>query len=295
MVSGTILFFVIQKIEWNQLLIFFKQGNLVFLFLGVLFGIIFNLVKFLKWYLLIITGNNKHSYWDAAKSYMIGNTLGIITPMRAGDLARSLYFSLENRPRVIGLTIIDRVTDLIAVFFFSIAGGFVLINNGLGTLLVLITIASFSIIFSSAMYTFLQGALPRNNIGEKLKKILTMFPLLSTKTVVISLIISFISFSFIILQFYSIITAFEKTRLISVYLATPLITLSTLIPVTFMGLGVREGLSVYLFSKLGISKATGFSVAFLGFFINNVTTSLIGLVLLSKVNLSGKNLSNKAV
>ena len=135
LISAILIYFIMKKVDLTKLNAPLKQGSIGNLFSGVIIGIIFNLVKFFKWHWLIQTMNINKTYWDSAKSYMIGNALGIITPMRAGDLGRSLYYNPKDRPGIMGFTIIDRLLDLIAVVFFCIAGGFILFNMNFGIIL----------------------------------------------------------------------------------------------------------------------------------------------------------------
>lgn len=288
-VSGILLYLIFRKIDCSQLTVSFKQANFFNFFLGIIFGLVFNLVKFMKWRNLIRTGSHKCSYWDGAKSYMIGNALGIITPMRAGDLGRALYFPTQDRPKIIGLTIIDRLMDLAAVLVLCIAGGFLLINTHFGILVSAAFAVSLLILYSPV---FLSNIVAKNSsnyfLKEKLRNLFDILKILDLRTISISLFLSLMAFILTVFEFYYIVGAFEKSSLIMVFLATPLITLSALLPITFMGLGVREGLSVYLFSMFGVANATGFSAAFLGFVINNVSISLIGIIYLSKIRLTYK-------
>ena len=121
-VSGILLYFIFKQIEWTQVVNSVKSGSPIQLIIGVLLGCGFNIVKFIKWHYLIKTEGHDYSFVDGVKSYVIGNCLGMVTPMRAGDLGRALYFNNNERPRIMGLTIIDRFIELVAVLILSIAG-----------------------------------------------------------------------------------------------------------------------------------------------------------------------------
>lgn len=276
-----------KKIDLTRFAASINQGDFVHLFIGVLLGVVFNLVKFLKWHRLIQGSHFVARYWESAKSYMIGNALGIITPMRAGDLGRALYFKSQDRARIMGYTIIDRLLDLTAVICFSVAGGVVLINGTFGCALAMLCILAFVIVYSPMQIRRLpKKVLSSTFLYEKLGKLVHALDDLDMRLITGLFVLSFLSFFLIILQFYFVISAFENTVFLTVYLATPLVTLSSLIPISFMGLGVREGLSVYLFSMMGISPETAFSTAFLCFVINNVSTSSLGAIYLSTINSS---------
>ena len=290
LVSGVLLYLIVLKIDWSQFASTVKKGNILYLSYGMLFGVIFNMIKFLRWHNLIKTENSVYTFWDASKSYMLGNSLGLVTPLRAGDLGRALYFIKDERPKIMGLTIIDRIMDITAVLTLSIGGSFYLINRGFGILVVLLAILSICVLYShKLLWIFLKKIIGDGPIWQKVGKLIDMLKNLDPKTVSTALILSFLAFISVLFQFYYLVSAFEGTTLLAVCLVTPLITLSSIIPVSFMGLGVREGISIVLFSAFGITGATALSVAFLGFAMNNVFISIIGIVFLSESFLVKKN------
>ncbi len=286
-VSGGLLYLIMLKINWMQFTVSIKGGNFLYLTYGMILGIIFNMIKFLRWRNLIRTENSMHSYWDASKSYMLGNCLGLVTPLRAGDLSRALYFAKEDRTRIMGLTIIDRIMDIAAVLIMSIAGSFYLINKGFGLLVILFAIFSLFFLYCNEyLRIFLKRIIPNGTMWDKIGKLMDMLKNFDAKTISYALILSVLAFVLVLFQFYYLVSAFEPATFNSIFLVTPLITLSSIIPVSFMGLGVREGISIILFSAFGISGATALSVAFLGFVMNNVLISIIGIYFLSKVDFS---------
>jgi len=285
-ISGVLLYLISLEIDWNQLTVSFKQADLLNFSLGVLFGVLFNTIKFLKWKTLINNGGCSWSYWDSAKSYMVGNALGIVTPMRAGDLGRAFYFPSSDRAQIIGLTVIDRIMDLAAVLVLCIGGSFLLINKVFGLLILGIGVIILVLLFSPPFFSKIFAKFETDRtIFHKLIGMISILKDLRISAITISLFLSFLAFILIIFQFYYIVSSFESSSFLAVYLATPLITLSSLVPVTFLGLGVREGISVYLFSMLGITAATGFSTAFLGFIINNISISLLGVFFLLRLKI----------
>lgn len=292
LVSGILLYLIISKMDWQQLTYSLKHANLFYITMGLLFGLGFNIIKFVKWHTLIKSGNNKHSYWDGAKSYMIGNALGLVTPMRAGDIGRALYFLPADRPRIIGLTIMDRLVDLIAVLVLSIGGSFILINSGFGVLVIILSTFSLFIVYGGdSICKKLLAIMPDTNATEKVGKCLRSLSDLDFKEITVALFLAFLAFILIIFEFYCLVTAFEDIALPSIYLVTPLITLSTILPISLMGLGVREGLSIYFLAIFGVSAPAALSAAFLFFLINNVSISIIGVLYLGKVEVTARKVS----
>jgi uncharacterized protein (TIRG00374 family) len=217
---------------------------------------------------------------------MIGNALGLVTPMRAGDLGRALYFSKGDRPKIVALTVMDRLIDLTIVFILAVLGSLIVINTFFGLFIILLSLISIFILYYPAwILNIFIRITPVSYVREKLVRLLDMVEILSRRRTLIALILSLTAFLTIIIEFYYLISAFSKVGWIPICLVTPLITLSTIIPVSIMGLGVREGLSIALFSLFGVSANAALSAAFLLFLINNVSISIIGVHFFSKTNL----------
>ncbi len=282
-VSAVCVYLIVLKVEWGKLVRDVRAGDMRYLLAAAGVGAVFNLMKFAKWHVLIRAGGRPYSFWHAARSYMAGNALGIVTPMRVGDLGRALCFASHDRPRIVALTVLDRVLDLAAVVVLSVAGSAVLIGTAFSATLALTGLVSLAMLcFPGTFLRAIAARVHHGTTGAALGRLARAATALSSPLMLTSLALSFAAFALTILEFYFMVSAFENVPLSTTALVTPLITLSALLPVTFMGLGVREGLSMYLFSILHVSAPAALSAAFLGFLFNNVSISLIGVVFLTR-------------
>ncbi len=64
-----------------------------------------------------------------------------------------------------------------------------------------------------------------------------------------------------------------------VVLYFPVITLSTILPITIGGLGVREGTAIYFLKRYQIPEAVAFNTFFTHFVIANVLAGLLGAII----------------
>ncbi len=280
-VSAVLVWILFRKIDWSQFAIPQRSMNAGLLFCGVLGGIAFNLIKFLKWQALITAGCFRHSYWDAAKSYMIGNSLGLATPLRVGEFGRALYFLQSERPRIMSLTVIDRAMELVVVLMLAVAGVFVLLNRTVAVVIACSASAGLVVMFCTRkLEAAARKMANRGGMWGKTGQYLVLLGSVDARTTSIALALSMAAFVAVILQLYFLVAAFESVNVGSVFLAGPLITLSSIMPVSFMGLGVREGISAVLFSGFGVSAPTAVAAAFLLFLINNVIMGLVGVFFL---------------
>jgi uncharacterized membrane protein YbhN (UPF0104 family) len=283
-ISAALLGIVCLKVDWGQFSMPKGIGRSYYLIYGVIGGIVFNLIKFLKWQNLLLGGIEHSSYWDAAKSYMIGNSLGLATPLRVGELGRALYFEKTDRPRILSLTVVDRLIELMVVMLLAVAGIFILVNKSAA---IFVALLSFGGIFAmygiGHFYPVLLKIAPAIERWDRLGKYLRMLGSVDSRKISVNLVLSFLAFVSVILQLYCLISAFETLNVTSAFLAGPLITISSIMPVSFMGLGVREGISVILFANFGISGAIAVAAAFLLFVINNLLVGAIGIVFVWRV------------
>jgi uncharacterized membrane protein YbhN (UPF0104 family) len=198
--------------------------------------------------------------------------------MRIGEVGRALYFPKDDRPMIISLTVIDRVLELLVVLLLAVAGIFFLISKPLAGL-----VGLGAVLGTAAMFCIRYTQTLANRIGrhsgklDKVRKYLGMLSSVDRRTMSIALALSALAFIAVFGELYFLVAAFESAPLASAFLAGPLITLSSIMPVSFMGLGVREGVSVFVFAGFGVSGPTAVAAAFLLFIINNVLFGLIGI------------------
>lgn len=280
-VSVALLGVVCWKVDWSQFSMPERNGRTYFLLYGLMGGIAFNLIKFWKWQNLIQGGSGRNSYWDAAKSYMIGNSLGLATPLRVGELGRALYFANSERPRIVSLTVVDRAIELMAVMLLAVAGTFFLVSRSMAVIVLVLSLAGILAMYGMGhFYSLARRMAPAIERWDKLSRFLRMLSSVDGRKISVNLVLSLLAFIAVILQLYFLIAAFDTVTVASVFLAGPLITISSIMPVSFMGLGVREGISAILFANFGVSGSAAVAAAFLLFVINNLLIGLAGFVFL---------------
>jgi hypothetical protein len=115
--------------------------------------------------------------------------------------------------------------------------------------------------------------LPKYNYVERLVETVHRYP---WPTLLQSLLITFpFTLSLIFIQ-YSIARALLVRLPLSVFsLFVPIISLINLLPISFNGLGVREGMYQFLFVPLGVSQASALAMS-LAFYFLRFSAGLIG-------------------
>lgn len=249
---------------------------------GIAIGVTFNLLKFVKWHYLLNARGVPTTFFDAFASYAVGNSVGIATPGRAGELARALYFSPERRKPVWGLIVYDRVLDVAASALLAIPGAFFLTGNLLfglcvtGLALMLLVLS-----FHSGWLSWVWSVVRRKQDDR-----FVLHDMVSRPQALYAFALSLVAFSLILVEMYCFIQAFESITLLGSTLAMPLVIISNLIPITVFGLGVREGVAQWSFGYFHIDKEVAGSCAFLIFVVNTLLLAIVGILFIGKLRIA---------
>lgn len=281
--SFILLYLIVRKLGISQLVGKLSEGEIDYLFAGISLGLICNAIKLFKWSYLV-NSTIKSSFWDNFKSYTLGNSFGLVTPLRAGELGRALYYQKEHSSYIVGLTIFDRGLDVTAVLVLSVAGSFALFGPAFGSVITLSAVfATVSLFKSNFILEIIRRMLPDRLRKARVIEFLNSLDRLDISYVSISLGLSLLAFMLSIIELYFLILAFEKVTITAVFLSIPMMSLSNVLPISIMGLGVREGVAFYLLSQFGVSGYASVSAAFLSFIVNNLLLGITGVFFISKI------------
>lgn len=285
-VSFILLYLILDKLGVAQLVKNIVEGKLEFLCLGLLIGLLCNIIKIAKWSYL--TGSvHKYSFWVGFQSYTLGFCFGLLTPLRAGELGRALFYSKEYFPQIISLTVLDRGLDIIAVMILSIAGSFLLIGNLFGIVIILSVVILIVFLYRFNVFVnILKKILPSKWLRKSILDFINHTANLNKKYISFSMGLSLLAFTLSVIELYFFVYAFDDVSMKAVALSIPLMSLSNLLPISIMGIGVREGVAFILLSKFNVSGYASVSAAFLSFVVNNLLLSAIGALFVSKISFS---------
>jgi uncharacterized membrane protein YbhN (UPF0104 family) len=277
-------------VDWDSILIAFASADLFLIILSFAVGSINLLFQFLKWKIIC------NGYLEVTKNKVILSSLfygfaaGLLTPMRLGEyVGRALPIKERRKRSVILATGIDKFFFIAAVFVIGVLpawkyfGGFM--SKIEFNLLYLLPLVIAFLIAASILLLKNRG---KNSGSEKftalsdpLKNISLIKKLKPGILIKISLISIFL-YLLLIVQFGLLLSAFFETDSLFDYILLGNIILfskTILSPLSLFDFGLREGLTVYYSSLLGLSTAAAFNASLLLFFINLVIPSLIGLFL----------------
>ena len=233
----------------------------------------FVLLKAFKWHQLLKTNQPQTTYTPALRSFLIGIGASLFTPARAGELARVACFP-KRRLEVFTLVIVDKFIDmsaLLGVFLLSLMllapwPGLVGIF-GLGCLWLLIY-TGFSLTKSAKWIS------QKSWLAERIR-LLRQLP---RRLIAFNACFACACLGLMALQFYLLLSSLKPVGW-QVGLTLPIILVVSSLPISIMGLGLREGTAALLLNRYGVPIEAAVAAAFSLFVINALLPGLVGLAL----------------
>ena len=295
-IAAGLLLFIIRKINPEAIFSAVSAADYNLIILSFALSFLNLYLQYLKWETVCGNFLNISNKKKIFISLFHGFAAGIFTPARIGEyFSRGLVLKDKSVFQIAAATFIDKFFPLLPVAFFGgISFIFYLkyyfqfpffISSLLFFSAVIITYFLLSQIFKGK---FLKIIPDKIRLNKKFERILSNIEQLDKLNFRFILKMSFISIAFYfcyLLQFAILISAFSHSFKFIQYLWNGSLVMfsKSIIPQISIGeLGIREGFSVYFFSKIGETAATAFNASFFLFLINLVFPSLLGLILLYK-------------
>jgi hypothetical protein len=225
-----------------------------------------------------------------------GFPAGIFTPARLGEFfGRGLVFPDRPVIQIVSAAFIDKFFSLLVVSFCGVVSSVFFLNYFFYISYYKTTIVI--LLITSAAACLLYNLVKRkglNIIPEKIrqrqlyKKIIIIFKELKNLDHKFSLRMIFLSSGFYLcylIQFALLISAFSHHFSLfgNLWTGSVIMFTKTFIPQISIGeLGIRETVSIYFFTKMGLTSAAAFNASIFLFLINLVFPSVIGSLLLNK-------------
>ena len=290
-----LLIALVLYIDVNALRQSILRANGLYVSIGTVLVVANIGMQFLRWRYLLKLIANDISNKDVFSSLMIGYSAGFFTPGQVGEHGGRMV-TLSSLPaiQILAVSIIDKIYILAITIIAGAIGAwlyFILYLPHYWTplLTVLVITVVFSFLFVVLYPDFLKTIL--RAVLHKLRKYKAVSAFLFVKDVFhrrqarVLLLLTFIFYGIIILQYHFFVLAFEPVSLSVSALCTSniLFIKSAILPISFGDLGVRESTAIFFFSRAGISAASAFNASLCVFFTNICFPSLIGSLLIFRI------------
>lgn len=234
-----------------------------------------------KWLALLRPIGIRMPLATALKIFLIGTFYGSVTPGRAGEISRSFYLD-DKKSRTIPTIIIDRVTDIVCLLAMSVLSLLAFFKDSW-----LVIIVALLVVFFGACSVAL---LDRRAVS----RLFRLFRIadedtedyLSTVRAIAgdrrALAAAFtLTLAYYVLNmaaFWLVLRSLSPAIDPLMALTLPVIIILGNIPVSISGLGVRELVSVSVFSSFGQGAAYGFSASFVLYLLTSLAPGLVGSI-----------------
>lgn len=294
-IISTLLFAIlISQINFQEFNNLIQKVNLIQL-LTILLGISFivTVIKIIRWKILLNISGEKAGLKLLTKSTIASIPFAVMTPARIGELTNALFLEKKvKKTNSIITLLIAKGADMIIQVLLAVIFYFLLLQKilppGYGNFILILLIGT----IISGIF-LLNKKLLKKVIRKPLKKVLNKIlkrkvnlkknynkitNIIFNKKMLIVLLLTVISW---ILHFYLIKILFsllgENVPLTYIIALMPIASLTSMIPISLAGLGIREATAVYLFSLIGIKPEITFTTQ-IALLLKTFTFSIIGLI-----------------
>jgi uncharacterized protein (TIRG00374 family) len=286
---------VIQRIEWQQVVVQLLSANLALILLGAigLFGIYW-LISVWRWQVLLKALNIQYTFSQAFQLYLIGGFAGFVVSDGLGAFARGLYAERDGFSVASSMTsvFLDKLAELIGLAAFSLLGIFifpaVIEADWLLWALVLAVLASFGLLwlFRSSLGSWASRQLDRilskglqsggiDSVSSVYNRVRAITWQAWTLVAVFTLLIRLTHYGAVYVLARSIGIDLSY---ISIAAIMSLVGAAVVLPVSVAGgIGVREGMLVGLFALLDQPVEQGLSLGLL-ILLTSMSWRMIGMI-----------------
>ena len=246
---------------------------------GSLFGALFcfGVLLFLrayKWHGLMGAagfGNFRQSM----RSIFGGFALGLITPGRLGELGRCVFVRHHERAQVALLTVLDRLLDFWALLTMVGISLFLLASRPAAVFGVAVWLALLPVVMGFPALVSHLSTLARKSrhFRGHFTEAAEGMPLISMPRFAI---LALCAMGVELASFFFLLRAFSPTRFTTALATYPYIVLAGDLPVSFSGVGVREGAAALLLSPYAVSSGAAVDASLLWFLFAILLPAALG-------------------
>ena len=267
------------RIPFSDLRAAFRGLTLESLFPAIFSVFVLVVLRAYKWHCLLTTAGN-FRLQQSLRTLFGGFGLGLMTPGRIGELGRCLFVRKHERTQVALLTLIDRCLDFWALLTLVGASLFLLVAHPAAIFGVAIWLAIFPMVLGFPgllAHLSLVAHRSRQFNGQLNEVASSLPPLQMLKFAIMSLGAMWVELS----SFFLLLRAFSPTGFASAVATYPYIVLAGDLPISFSGVGVREGVAAVLLSPYSVPSGAAVGAALLWFLFGILFPAVLGIAWLA--------------
>jgi len=288
-IVGVLIFvYILFSIDLNAILHTLYHANLKYILLASLLIIVVTILKSLRWQLLLRVQGIDYSLRDCFIMYYIALYIGTVTPGRVGEFTKVLFLKKDGHSMSKSMfsVFMDRIFDIVLLSVASFVSIFAFItffdNIDIFSLIINLLLI-FAILFILINKMFILSIIKFAHVIPYFKKyaeflekqmieFIQEFEKLNLHNIVLTFVITIIAWIIYYVLVYSLALAIDiKISFLYLIACISFSAIITLLPISISGIGTRDAILIFLFSKVGLSgeSAVAFSIMILGVYVFN--------------------------
>lgn len=264
----------------------FREINF-YLFLAALAGSpLVVLASSRKWMEIIRHEAVGITYPEAVASFLGGLSLGVLTPGRVGEFGKVGLIRQGRLAALAGIALLDRVIDLKVVLALGVVGSTTFFGVFPALVVAAAALTGTAVVFHAPLrLAILNIVLVMSPWKDRIREVIEALSAIPAATFLRCVGLRAIACLIDVCQYYLLINSFSHIGLLDVLVVYPAVILTNILPLTIGGLGVREGMSMYVLSYYQVPPEAAASASLLLFAINTLLPALIGATLIPRLML----------
>ena len=251
-----ILVALVYYIGTNNIISSIKSIKLYFFPIIVLFYFLFLLVSTLSIFVLL---ENQVSFFRLFKYYCISWVYGLILPGRIGEFSIIYFLKKEGIPPTSSfvVSLLDKFITLLFFIFITLIGSFLFFSTNqaiyVGILLISVLLCGI-LLPRTKIFLFFIPKKYKPFFHQYFEEYTSFFKKHNRKKVYYNILLTFVRWMLNSLLIFLIFLSFGiSINIFYILIINTMTALISLVPITANGIGIRQSMGVYLFSKIDVT------------------------------------------
>jgi uncharacterized membrane protein YbhN (UPF0104 family) len=282
------LAFILSTIGLQKVIDLARQANPALLLAAFLLFVVGTVARAVRWMALLRALNIQAPLRRLVELYFVGTFFNLFLPSGfGGDAVRVLELAQEAQATAaLGTVIVDRMTGILVLFVMALLA--LPFSGGLLPAETSVSIALLSAGGLAAGGVVLQGGLVRRwghwlpgplaltgqgALARTLRAVSDCGPRAIAQALGMSLVFNLLLVNVNYLAARAVGVDIAMTYFL---LFVPVLSITLMLPISVGGLGVREGMAVFLFAQAGVDKPAAVAASLAVYVVSTVLTGLLG-------------------
>jgi uncharacterized membrane protein YbhN (UPF0104 family) len=273
-ISVGVLVVIVWRVPFGGLREAFRNLETGSLLLALFSFLVLLFLRAYKWHTLMAAAGKGH-LGQSLRSLFGGFALGLITPGRLGELGRCVFVREQERTQVVLLTVFDRLLDFWALLTLMSVSLFWLVPHPAAVFGVAVWLAFLPVVmgFPALISHASQLARKSRRFRRHFLDGSTAMPLVPTLRFAIMAVGAMVAE---LAAFFFLLRAFFPTGFTTALATYPYIVLAGDLPVSFSGMGVREGAAALLLSPYAVPSSAAVDASLVWFVFAVLLPAVLG-------------------